>query len=319
MAAPSATVTFSDLDGTLVHYPKEFSSYADIVHTDDSTDRVVIEYKDSKIRRTCIALPSKTGGIGYISERTHDLVKQLRNLPNTRFVIITGARASTYAGRRLLLPTSDFEFFENGGRKLIDGHLDHSWSDQFQQSVGDIPHVADLSPTAEMKEPVERDGKLWDLYRTLKAQHWYLDADDYTTNFRINIKKSEGKTPEQFLNLIRNELDIKTNYGLDSSFNLGKADIYPLKSGKANAAKHILQTLNVEASDAVALFDDDNDIELGKLCGASYLPSVTHESVLKAKEGRPWVIMDRQGFLGTEDALERVIQLRERALAEDRE
>lgn len=316
---PAASVVFSDLDGTLVHYPKEFDSYADIVSTDADTGVVTIEYKESGIQRRCIPLLSKTGGIGYISERTHELVSKLRNLSNTTFVIITGARASTYNTRRSSLPEADYEFFENGGRKIVNGSLDHSWSDGFEQQVGKIPHIPDLAPTASMKSPEDREGTLWDIYRMLKTQGWYLDADDYTTNFRINVAKSEGKTDDEFNNLVRDQLDIKHKYGLDSSFNLGKADIYPAASGKANAAKHVLQILGVVSSDAVALFDDDNDIELGILCGASFLPSVTHESVLKAKEGRPWTVMDRQGFLGTEDALEKVIELREKALSAGRE
>lgn len=312
---PSATVVFSDIDGTLVHYPKDFNSYASVISTDTETGTVIIEYKQTREQRICVPLPSKTGGTSYISQKTHHLITKLRSLPNTTFVIITGARASTYTSRRPKLPNADYEFFENGGRKLCNGLLDHKWSDQFHQFVGEIPHVPQLSPSG-MAEPNKRVGKLWDVYRILEEQGWKLDARDYTTNLRVDVKNSEGKTGDDFENVVRDLVKIQ---GLDSSFNLGKADIYPKGSGKGNAARHVLDLLNVKAEDAVALFDDDNDIDLGILCGASYLPGVTHETVLNAMKGRPWTVMDRKGFLGTEDALETVIELRQRALAEGAE
>lgn len=309
---PTARVVFSDLDGTLVHYPKSISHYADVV--DDNVrdkGRALIRYRESGEERECYPLSSTTGGVSYISLRTHKLISKLRELGVT-FVIITGARASTYAARRANLPAADFEFFENGGRKIINGSLDHSWSDSFLPVVGPIPHVTHLAPPLSMiPKPIDRTGTLWDVYRTLHNDGWKLDARDYTTNMRVDVDKSEGKSAEDYQRVI--DTLIVPNQ-LATSFNLGKADIYPKASGKANAASHILHNLNVHPNDAVALFDDDNDIELGLLCGASFLPGVTHESVLQAKKDNPWTVMDRPGFLGTEDALELVIKLRENAI-----
>ena len=39
-------------------------------------------------------------------------------------------------------------------------------------------------PDTDAVPPLERPGKLWDLYRKLDADGWALDAFSYTTNFR---------------------------------------------------------------------------------------------------------------------------------------
>lgn len=308
--SPTVDVLFSDVDGTLVHYPKQFSEYADIVSTDDVAQTAVIRYKGTDEERECLALTSKTGGSAYISRRTGDLIATLRRL-GVVFVIITGARASTYQKRRPRLPEADFEFYENGGRKIHNGKLDPLWSDAFSELIGPIPDREAFVPF--MPEPAKREGALWRLYSHLLSEKWVVDAHDYTTNIRVDVARSEGKTAECFKEILKTHV---VPHGLASSFNLGKADIYPATSGKARAAQHVLDTIGADASNAVALFDDDNDIELGTLCGASFLPSVTHDSILEAiKLNRHWTLMERPGFLGTEDALERVIELRKKALA----
>lgn len=303
-------VLFSDLDGTLVHYPKDFSEYAAVVAEDTTTNTATIEYKQLGHRRDCRVLTSLTGGKGYISLRTLELVAKLREL-GVIFVIITGARTSTYAQRRPLLPEADYEFFENGGRMLVRGELDPAWTDAFAAQVGPVADRVALLP-AGLPAPRERQGALWALCRELRADGWHVDARDYTTNFRVDVGKSAGKTVEDFRAAVDGRL---AGLGLATSFNLGKADVYPAGSGKANAAAHVLALEGVAASEAVAMFDDDNDLELGALVGRSFLPGVTHESVLAAmkKHGDRWVLTKSQGILGAEEALECIIALREAA------
>lgn len=304
-------VLFSDLDGTLVHYPKEFNEYADIVSTNEQAGTVTIQYKFTGEQCECMPLISKTGGKSYISLRTNQLIQQLRNT-EVVFVIITGARSSTYLGRRPFLPAADFEFFENGGRKLANGIVDPLWTDSFSEVVGPVSDRSAIVP--DMPPPAQRAGTLWKLYNKLVEDGWAIDAREYTTNFRIDVNKTAGKTTADFERVV--QTDVLPN-GMASSFNLGKADIYPNGSGKANAARHILQLTGTAPEDAVALFDDDNDIELGALCGLSFLPGATSNSVHEALKSHPqWTLMNRRGFLGTEDALERVIQLRNVSLAD---
>ncbi|CAN8066131.1 unnamed protein product [Agarophyton chilense] len=310
MQATTASVVFSDLDGTLVHYPKHFSSYAQVIDEDDQNQLATVRYRHGGETRRCAVLTSLTGGKAYLSLRTKQLVCRLREL-GVMFVIITGARASTYAARRAQLPAADFEFFENGGRKLRNGVLDASWSDKFAPQVGRIHDRTSLVP--RLATPDARDGSLWRVHGELVARGWTTDTRDYSTNFRVDVGGSAERTAAA-LGAALQESGAE-GAGLTSSYNLGKADVYPAGSGKANAARGVLRELGESASDAVALFDDDNDVLLGELCGRAFLPGVTHDSVAKALERHAhWELASRRGVLGTEEVLERVIGLREAAL-----
>lgn len=314
MSSSSVDVLFSDLDGTLVHYPKELLEYAEIVSEDEAAKTATIRYKGTGEVRDCVMLSSKTGGRSFLSIKTKTLIQKLRDM-GVVFVIITGARTSTYISRQPLLPDADFEFFENGGRKLHNGKLDPIWTDGFVNQVGPIADRSSLLP--ELPPAARREGTLWSLHNIMVADGWKVDARDYTVNVRVDVKKSEGKSESDFEALIDREV---AKRGLATSYNLGKADFYPAGSGKANAARHVLDLLNIKAENAVAMFDDDNDVELGALCGRSYLPGVTHPSVLEAMKRHPsWTLMDREGFLGTEAALEAIIALRQKAVGEVKE
>jgi len=293
-------VLFSDLDGTLVHYPKEFEEYAEVLDENETSAR--IRYRESGEERVCVPLTSMTGGKSYISQKTIDLVAELRGL-GVLFVIITGARSSTYEKRRDFLPKADYEFFENGSRMIADGKVESAWTEGFAKEVGDYD-LSEIVPTT-LPEAAERKGSLWTLFRELAAQGWKLDGRDYFANFRVDVAKSEGKTHEDFVAVAQK----LPGLGLKSSFNLGKADIYPAGSGKANAAQHILNIKKLDSSEAVAMFDDDNDVELGQLCGKAYLPGITHPSVAKAvEEHLHWEVTKNRGFLGTEEGLEAILR-----------
>lgn len=310
MAECDVSVLFSDLDGTLVHYPKEFLEYADIIDENDDENAATIQYKETKEIRECVTLTSMTGGKAYMSKRTCELVKTLRQM-GTVFVIITGARSSTYQARRQFLPQADYEFFENGGRKLSQGVVDWKWTNQFHTQIGTVNESGD-DFIPDMPPPEKRDGTLWELYNKLIADTWKIDARNYLTNFRVDVNKSEGKTEMDFEQVVQKECIPR---GLASSYNLGKADIYPATSGKANAAKHIVDILNIDRTNTVAIFDDDNDLELGVFCGRSFLPGVTHPSVLNAMKTQPtWTLTERRGVLGTEEALEAIIKMRTEAM-----
>jgi len=98
--------------------------------------------------------------------------------------------------------------------------------------------------------------------------------------------------------------------GLSSSFNLGKADIYPHTSGKAAAVARLLPRLFLHPDQCVALFDDDNDLGMAILCkpGRRIAVSITHPSVQAYVAGDKRVeTVGRPGILGSEEALERVL------------
>lgn len=62
--------------------------------------------------------------------------------------------------------------------------------------------------------------------------------------------------------------------GLASTINLGMSDVYPAGSGKQGAAIQIARHFGADLCDCAFLCDDDNDIQLAKVVGKAYLPSV---------------------------------------------
>lgn len=301
-AAVVPKVVFSDLDGTLVHYPKEFLAYADIIS--ETEDEAVISYKHTGVQRACSVLKSLTGGNSYISKRTLELIADLRRL-GIIFVIITGARSSTYALRRPKLPAADYEFWENGGRKIKAGEMDTEYTARITGDSSTLKTTTiDINITPYTREST---AELWKCYTELDKAGWTLDSRNYLANFRVIVGRDGEHSDEAFSKTVVPTL---ASRGLATSYNLGKADIYPAVSGKANAARHVLDLHNYSPEQSIALFDDDNDLELGALCGRGFLPGVTHPSVLKALEKHPhWTLTEERGFLGTESALESIIEL----------
>jgi len=100
-------IIFSDLDGTLIHYP------------DNKEDK--LSNKDGLLK-----LPkSSTGMSGIISSQTLCSIRNIRNgncggvggsNSNVKFVLISGMRTSTFLQRLPYLPKADAYATENGGR-----------------------------------------------------------------------------------------------------------------------------------------------------------------------------------------------------------
>jgi hypothetical protein len=82
-------VVFSDVDGTLVHYPKESSS----TENEESGNRIL------KLP------PSATGMQGIISSRTLEYCRDVRH--DKKLVLISGMRTTTLLKRLPYLPRAD--------------------------------------------------------------------------------------------------------------------------------------------------------------------------------------------------------------------
>ena len=54
-------------------------------------------------------------------------------------------------------------------------------------------------------------------------------------------------------------MDEHTPY-LTCSYNLGSGDVYPVTSGKENAAKFLMRRLGAQPAHCRVLLDDDNDL-----------------------------------------------------------
>ena len=289
---------FSDIDGTLVHIADDALQHWGRL-SEDGLSFTTTEGQEIEVRPLP---PSSTGTLAFISERTLQLVAKIRQQGHL-FVLISGARSSTVLERLPFLPAADAYVTENGGRIFVPAPS-HS-------ALTATPIVEDLqwrgihvaAPVVlESVPPSQRPGTLWDLFRKLEREGWTCDANKYSTDFRVSVKKSQGKT-EADLRLVIDALP--TN--LACSFNLGSADFYPATSGKDKAAKYLMKALGQFDKDStVSMGDDDNDLALAKVVGHTYIPGFTAESVRTAVQEEPqaFTVAKHGAFLGTHEVLE---------------
>lgn len=244
------TMVFSDLDGTLLHYPPKIP-------------------KGSPGNQLLKLPPSSTGMRGIVSSRTLELIREIRQTSGggTRFVLVSGMRTSTFLNRLPFLPRADAYCTESGGRifypipedqdsaaaaafvvkpKPFDGATpddlkpfgiveDLGWRTQLEQVGGPYqsPSLKELARNpAQVKELKERDGLLWDFARDLVHKGFVLDTKGYSACFRVNRKQQETVSDEEFDALLEGK--IKPFDGLASSVNLSCIDFYPASSGKKN-------------------------------------------------------------------------------------
>jgi hydroxymethylpyrimidine pyrophosphatase-like HAD family hydrolase len=244
---------FSDVDGTLVHYPSENESTEgnDIIHLP----------------------PSSTGLKGVISAKTLKLCQILRHEQNVKLVLVSGMRTSTLLKRLPYLPKADAYAPEAGGRifypvtdlKDYSGTLvepvhfngaseedvkafgiveDMDWREKLSQdqAAGGDGYIGDVMNTFlkveqeednQVKPIKDRESSLWNFAKSLEAEGFVIDYKGYTCCFRVNRKQQDKEkiSDDDF-----NKLSLRNveKLGLASSVNLGCVDFYPIKSGKKN-------------------------------------------------------------------------------------
>ena len=292
---PRLKAIFSDLDGTIVHFPAWFEEHGSrIVSKDEATKHAICESADGQ-RRDCRLLPSSTMGDGLVSERTVTLVQELRE-EGVIFVIVTAARKSTLFERQPLLPASDAACCETGSRVYLqDGSLDVEWARGFEDISGPLERELDV---AQRPEP------LWAFFRLLQSTVPGLKCDSrsYYGCFRVDTKGDA--TVEAAL---REAIAAHLPTGVDWAMNLGKFDFYPSVSGKGNVVAYLQSKFGVLPEECACLFDDDNDLPMAEKCGSQYLPGLTSDSVRRAAMEHPsWIVAKRegQGVFAIEELLE---------------
>ena len=204
----SVKAVFSDLDGTLVHFPKWFEEHGSkIVRRDPAAGTATVRSPDGQ-ERACRLLPSSTMGDGLVSERTVELIDELRAL-GVLFVVVTAARKSTLLERLPLLPAVDVAVGETGSRIYVDGALDEAWADGLREVCGPL----------EREMPVEeRPEVLWRWLRRLQeVPGLKVDGRSYYGCFRADTKGS-AQVEAALLKVIDAELPAQ----LDWAMNLGK-------------------------------------------------------------------------------------------------
>jgi hypothetical protein len=234
-------VVFSDVDGTLVHYPQK-------------------PPKGSKGNSVLKLPPSSTGMRGVISSKTLSLVQDIRR-KGTKVVLVSGMRTSTLLARLPFLPRADAYCTEAGGRifypvecgengfvvtpQPYDGCTDADmvpfslvedlkWRAKMEKVAGKYG----LSIEELAKDPNnvpglnERDGLLWDFARHLTSKGYVVDTTGYSTCFRVNQKHQTSISKTEFAALSNGQLEVWD--GLGTSVNLACVDFYPAGSGKKN-------------------------------------------------------------------------------------
>jgi hypothetical protein len=237
-------IVFSDIDGTILHYPDEKSSCA-------------VEQEPGN--RLLELPPSSTGMVGVLSSRTLVQCRELRRL-GVKFVLISGMRSSTLMKRLPFLPKADAYCCEAGGRIFVpsssgykvtpvrfDGadeedlkpfflREDMEWRSGMEEitAAGKDGFVGinhnDQQEETEIPLSI-RQGALWQHASLLMEQGLVLDTKGYATCFRVNRKQ---QTSESLFELFLMKHAVACPPEFSSSTNLGCVDVYPSGSGKLN-------------------------------------------------------------------------------------
>jgi len=328
MSKPSSIkVIFSDVDGTLVHYPDH--TIEPELELDSETVLSESEEKNDEL----VYLPaSSTGMKGIISRRTFDLCDTIRSSHNRKIVLVSGMRTTTLQARVPFLPRADAYASENGGRifyPLTVVSTDNNTStltDKNTESTSIEDSVFyDKDGTAfQLKEDLEWRNEmdtteLYNLAKELEDDGWVLDKKGYSTCFRVHRKKQTTKQ-EQF-NELSNIIISRKIEGIACTTNLGCVDFYPRVSGKKNCCEYLANkflskssTSNFLSEHCVCMCDDDNDLEMAMACGHAYIPGISSESMEKTIEANRdhfTVTYDseekREGVFATEYALDLIL------------
>mmetsp|Transcript_37547 Transcript_37547/g.62167 ORF Transcript_37547/g.62167 Transcript_37547/m.62167 type:complete len:335 (-) Transcript_37547:308-1312(-) len=293
---PSIRAIFSDLDGTLVHFPVWFEQHGvQVISRDPEQSRIVVRSSRGE-ERACRLLPATTMYDGIVSERTVELIDSLRK-EGLIFVIVTGARKSTLLQRIPLLPLADASVGESGSRIYVHDVLDEDWAAQLAPVCG---------PIERELPPEQRPEPLWQFFRLLLMQGFKMDSRSYYGCFRVDAKGDD--TMERRL---RQFISSELPPDLDWAINLGKFDFFPRASGKHNAVIYLQKRFGLRPEECVCLFDDDNDLGMAQQCGVHLLPALTSRSVERAAAENPtWQVASRsgEGVFAIEELLEQLLQ-----------
>jgi len=299
--SPPLRAIFSDIDGTLVHYAKDFTKHGIRLLSSDETSSTAIVENENGDRRKCRLLPSSTMGPACISERTIELVDELRREHGVLFCVVTAARKSTMVSRWDLLPNCDAHVCESGSRIWVNGIPDEEFSNRFASVCGPMNREAEGAD--------ERIEPLWRFYRKLKEDvpGLAMDSRSYYGMFRVGTR-GDVAVEAALRDVIRTSLPDDVS----CATNLGKYDFYPSVAGKGGAVSYLQKLFGVSESETAALFDDDNDLPMAERCGIHMLPGLTSDSVKAAAicEQPGWYVANTvgQGVFAIEECLEVLLE-----------
>jgi hypothetical protein len=240
MGSSDIRIVYSDVDGTLVHYPDNLDDHV------GTADNEIIRLP-----------PSATGLQGIISTETFRKCQEIRRR-GKKLVLISGMRSTTLwkripylpradaycceAGGRIFYPKSQgkgptFSVFPFNGMRESDSEPfwleeDQVWRSRIEPATGPESFVGNEleSSNSAAVSLLKRTGVLWAFCRELQAMGYTVDLKGYSTCFRVNRKQQGPEMDRAFDELLASTAPD----GLASSVNLGCVDFYPSQSGKRN-------------------------------------------------------------------------------------
>jgi hydroxymethylpyrimidine pyrophosphatase-like HAD family hydrolase len=125
------------------------------------------------------------------------------------------------------------------------------------------------------------------------------------------LKNNDGSavSEEQAALILRHMMDTDMPSTITCAQNLGKFDFFPKMSGKGNAVRYMLYKRGLHPSQAVALFDDDNDLPMAYEVGHCCVMQCTHGGVAEAVQQNPdWVVAKQKGPLAADEVLSQLLE-----------
>jgi hypothetical protein len=106
------------------------------------------------------------------------------------------------------------------------------WRRRIEGAAGTDGYESDGLGSDALVLVAERKGLLWDFARNLAAKGYIIDAEGYSSCFRVNRMQQTTLTGKDFETLLSGK--VSHPEGLATSTNLGCVDYYPAESGKKN-------------------------------------------------------------------------------------
>jgi hypothetical protein len=267
-------IVFSDVDGTLLHYPSlDHSDDKGSNNNDGDSDGNNDDDDDNEILRLP---PSSTGLVGIISSRSLQQCQEIRRVHGCKLVLVSGMRTSTLLQRLPFLPKADAYCSEAGGRifypttppPVVTAIAAHANANDPVTSLSPVTFTpkpfsgataSDLEPFGMVEDlewkrrmerldaagsggyddsnsaaVEERSGALWEFARELQRRGLVCDTKGYSTCFRVNRIHNNNNDDENIFDKVLLAGKIDIPKQLASSTNLGCVDFYPAVSGKKN-------------------------------------------------------------------------------------
>ena len=252
----SLQVSFININADQQQYPHKQSS----LYFVSDFDGTIAHYEkyDYQNQSEIIPLPASSGSgkVALVSSKILNLLAEISyRLENTGMICASGQRVSTMMQRSKYFPFFNYWISENGGRIHSNSLEEMSEWTEFVES----DHISRQALETLVSE-VER----------LQLPEIKIDRTGYFS--MVRFKADEHDSLRVILSMIPSTLKY--------TFNLGYLDVQLPRSGKLQAVRWLINTLEKRKGSTsntnlpfIYMGDDDNDIEIA---GAAYLAFIAH-------------------------------------------